>query len=320
MVCCSTRGSRFPGTNIRSHAYRTTLLQTKLVGRVLSGRFTTLGVEAGSCAAFTSGAFRLGLHLHVRDTAVACSLCGLKVFISWSGDKSRAVALALRDWLPGVINNVDPFVSSKDIDPGARWQAEVAGQLEQTNYGIVCVTRENQSARWLNFEAGALAKAVEVSRVVPLAIDLKPSDIEPPLGHFQAQEASEDGIHAIVRAINAACEPPLDSELLERSFTKWWTDLADKLQAIEQATPAPAGDTRTERELLEETLDVVRGLARANAESLPWADRFELERAARRGIPRIDDIDPARLQAAVAVLSETPRHWQPSNDEQADDK
>jgi hypothetical protein len=96
----------------------------------------------------------------------------MRVFISWSGETSRDVALALRDWLPGVINSVRPFVSTKDIYAGSRWQMEIAAQLEATNFGIVCVTRANQSAPWLNFEAGALAKAVESSSVVPLAIGL----------------------------------------------------------------------------------------------------------------------------------------------------
>ncbi len=197
----------------------------------------------------------------------------VKVFLSWSGDKSRAVALALHDWLPDMLKNVEPFVSSEDIDPGSRWQAEIAGQLESTSYGIVCVTRENQAAPWLNFEAGALAKAVESSRVIPLAVDLKPSDIEPPLGHFQAQPATEDGIHAVVRAINGACEPRLEDARLEKAFAKWWPDLKEKLEAIEQATPTPVGESRSDRELLEETLDTVRGIARA-AEPQLWADAF----------------------------------------------
>jgi hypothetical protein len=196
----------------------------------------------------------------------------MKVFISWSGEKSQKVALALDAWLPFVINNVKPFVSAQDIDPGVRWQTEIAEQLKDTNYGIVCVTGDNQSARWLNFEAGALAKAVESSRVIPLAVDLKPSDIEPPLGHFQAQEATEAGLHAIVRSINAACEPRLEDAKLDTAFDMWWPKLADELRAIEEATPAPAGNTRTERELLEETLDVVRGLARTASESSLWSD------------------------------------------------
>lgn len=177
----------------------------------------------------------------------------MKIFVSWSGDKSREVAIALREWLPPVINSVTLFVSSKDIDPGTRWQMEVAGELESTLYGIVCVTRANQSNPWLNFEAGALAKVVSTGRVVPLAIDLKPSDVKVPLGQFQAQPASEEGIRELVRAINAASESPLSSEVIEKAFAKWWPDLQQKLTAIEEnSSPSPTGETpeRTERELL----------------------------------------------------------------------
>ena len=126
----------------------------------------------------------------------------MKVFISWSGSKSQHVVEALREWLPDVINSVEPFVSSEDIHAGARWQRELASQLDLSNFGIVCVTRENQAEPWLNFEAGALAKAVDVSRLIPLAIDLKPSDVELPLGEFQAQPLSEEGLRAIVVSIN----------------------------------------------------------------------------------------------------------------------
>lgn len=100
----------------------------------------------------------------------------MKVFLSWSGEKSRDVAFALRDWLPSVINIVDPFVSARDIDAGSRWQGEIAEQLGATNFGVVCVTKANQLSPWLNFEAGALAKTVESSRVIPLAIKVEFDD------------------------------------------------------------------------------------------------------------------------------------------------
>ena len=187
----------------------------------------------------------------------------MKVFISWSGDKSRLVALALREWLPAVINTFEPFVSSKDIYAGSRWQAEIAKELGSTNFGIVCVTKANQGAPWLNFEAGALAKAVELSQVVPLAIDLKPSDITLPLGQFQAQAASKEGIEEILIAMNDACAPPLGEALLARAIAKWWPDLEAELAAINQRAPEQGEQhVRTDRALLEETLDTVRVLSR----------------------------------------------------------
>src|SRR4051812_30518439 len=106
----------------------------------------------------------------------------MKLFLSWSGDKSLTVTKALRDWLPYINTEIQPWISGTDIAPGERWSRELAEQLEAADLGIVCVTRENQSAPWLNFEAGALAKRLESSRVVPLAIDLRPSDVKQPLG------------------------------------------------------------------------------------------------------------------------------------------
>jgi TIR domain len=193
----------------------------------------------------------------------------MKVFISWSGDKSRSVALALADWLPGVINSVAPFVSAKDIYAGSRWQFEIATELDETNFGIVCVTKDNQLSSWLNFEAGALAKAVDSSRVVPLAIDLKPSDVQIPLGQFQAQPATREGIEAIVKSLNNASPSPLDEALLARAFATWWPQLESQLSEID-ARAAPSGaPVRTDRELLEETLNTVRGLAASSAVSPP---------------------------------------------------
>ena len=70
----------------------------------------------------------------------------MKVFLSWSGHRSHQVALALRDWLPSVIQSITPYVSSEDIDKGARWSTDIAKELEDSTFGILCVTKDNLEA------------------------------------------------------------------------------------------------------------------------------------------------------------------------------
>ena len=77
----------------------------------------------------------------------------MKVFLSWSGETSRAVACALRDWLPYVIQSVKPFVSTSDIEKGQRWSDVLSQELSSTAYGIICLTPFNVRSPWLNFEA-----------------------------------------------------------------------------------------------------------------------------------------------------------------------
>jgi hypothetical protein len=53
----------------------------------------------------------------------------VKVFLSQSGERNAAVALALKEWLPSVINAIDPFISVLDMDKGANWALKIAGEL-----------------------------------------------------------------------------------------------------------------------------------------------------------------------------------------------
>jgi hypothetical protein len=80
----------------------------------------------------------------------------MNVFIGWSGERSRAVALALREWIPNVIQAANPWMSEEDISKGSTWTSELVVQLGQACFGIICVTPENREALWLAFEAGAL--------------------------------------------------------------------------------------------------------------------------------------------------------------------
>ncbi len=81
-----------------------------------------------------------------------------KVFLSWSGDLSRQLAEELRSWLPGVLQFVRPYFTPDDVEKGAKWNSEISKELEESDVGILCLTRNNLDKPWIIFEAGALSK------------------------------------------------------------------------------------------------------------------------------------------------------------------
>ncbi|MFI7596671.1 hypothetical protein [Actinoplanes sp. NPDC049681] len=89
----------------------------------------------------------------------------MKIFVSWSKPISMKFAQLLREWLPDVIQEVSPWVSSEDIEKGQRWALEVGEKLDAISEGILCVAAENQHEPWLTFEAGALAKSLSNGKV-----------------------------------------------------------------------------------------------------------------------------------------------------------
>jgi hypothetical protein len=186
----------------------------------------------------------------------------MKVFLSWSGEPSRRLAEALRDWLPAVLQAVEPWMSAADLDKGSRWSAQVAGELEQAKVGILCLTRDNVAAPWVLFEAGALSKTLTETYVCPYLLGLRPSDLRGPLVQFQAAEANETDTRRLLATINTVLgASALSERALDRAFATWWPNLAKTLESL--PTGKPSGrPARSERDLLEETLTLVRELAR----------------------------------------------------------
>ena len=69
----------------------------------------------------------------------------MKTFISWSGNLSKQIAAELNDWPPKVIQAIKPFYSSDDIGIGNRWFSEVETKLSSADFGILCLTKENNT-------------------------------------------------------------------------------------------------------------------------------------------------------------------------------
>jgi hypothetical protein len=181
-----------------------------------------------------------------------------KVFIGWSGERSKKVALELRAWIPKVIQRVEPWMSEQDIQPGALWLRELIGQLRETHFGILALTQQNMREAWIHFEAGALANSVEESFVCPYLIDIeKGTDLTGPLTQFQARRADKEGTLALLGGINQTLgESKLAETTLFQTFERWWTDLEKVIATLPKEQVS--AQKRSDRELLEEILQKVR--------------------------------------------------------------
>jgi hypothetical protein len=188
----------------------------------------------------------------------------VKVFISWSGPASKVVAEALRYWLPMVIQSVTPWMSAEDLARGLRWSAELTHQLETTQVGIVCVTRDNLSAPWLLFEAGALSKTTNATFVCPYLLNVEATELTGPLAEFQASIADRDGTKRLLRTINSAPgnAQMLSEKQLDDIFHVWWPKLEPLLTRFDDSRTAEPKQMRTDRDMLKEVLELLRAMTR----------------------------------------------------------
>lgn len=190
-----------------------------------------------------------------------------KVFLTWSGTKSKQLSQALREWLPQVIQNLDPWMSDSDLDKGSRWVSEISGQLEQAQMGIICLTPENVENPWINFEAGALSKQLERSRVCPYLLGLSHSDLTFPLAQFNAAIADSHETLKMLQSMNKMMgEYGLPEQTLNSSFTMWWPEFETRINQITKDDATVPKPKRTTQDMLEEILNAVREESRWHAD------------------------------------------------------
>lgn len=218
----------------------------------------------------------------------------MKIFISWSGSKSQEVAKILKQWIPCVIQSVEPYFSSADIDKGARWSTDIAKELQDASFGILCVTKDNLSSSWLNFEAGALSKSIEQSKVCPFLVDLKPSDItDSPILQFQMANATREDVFKLFKSINLNLgDSKLNEDVLSTTFNTFWPKIEEALKSVSSITDVANAAKRESKDVqapIEEILELVRyqhKMLKSPEELLPAEYLLEILKRANRKLPR----------------------------------
>ncbi|MEM7760598.1 MAG: toll/interleukin-1 receptor domain-containing protein [Cyanobacteria bacterium P01_A01_bin.40] len=189
----------------------------------------------------------------------------MKIYISWSGERSKSVARILRELISVALQNVDIFLSTNDINSGASWVEIHSQWLTEADVGILCLTSDNINNPWISFEAGALYSSGKT--LIPFLLDLSSADLDLPLAALQTVSFSKFGIKSILQELNRRLDNPQKPEYISRVVDKLWSDFLKEIKSI----PPPSKETnlekdtlgtglKSERDLLYELLERVKNL------------------------------------------------------------
>ncbi|MBO0930000.1 toll/interleukin-1 receptor domain-containing protein [Fibrella aquatilis] len=186
----------------------------------------------------------------------------MNLFISWSGDDSKAIAQLLKNWIPKILQAVKPYFTPSDIEKGAKWETEITKKLNECNIGIICLTSENKEKPWILFEAGALSNKLDKSKVCPLLFGLSNSDLTGPLATFQTTIFVKDEFKKLMQTINNQLGDNVLAdntfqELFDTFFPKLESDVSSILSKTNALKISPS-PVRSDRDILDEILELTR--------------------------------------------------------------
>lgn len=164
----------------------------------------------------------------------------MKIFISWSKESGNVVAVALKEFIQEVFGerqNLQVFVSSQDIYAGERWFDKIADEISKARVAIICLTKENENSKWLNFESGAIAFNKENAIICPFLADIDKLENENPLNNYQITLNKMDHIIKLVEAINREGKFRLEKNQLTTLVKKPFASLQKKIKALKFASP-----------------------------------------------------------------------------------
>jgi hypothetical protein len=169
----------------------------------------------------------------------------MKIFISWSKEKSRHLAEVLQSWLGSLFNDkIEVWFSSTDIEKGRMAMEEIENALLSSDHGIFCFTKNNLREPWIMFEAGAIFKRTENKQERPLIWSIlfegEPNSLkDTPLKHFQATKFTKKDMHDLVKSIHNRMATPVfaTENRLEENFDLHWEKLNNDIKgALEHSS------------------------------------------------------------------------------------
>lgn len=167
----------------------------------------------------------------------------MKVFLNWSGEESRRIASLLRDWLPEVINALEPWLAADSFGRENRWLEVNAGPFSEAGMIVACVTTANAGEDWKSLDPSKFELSIAES--APLLVLLLVAGVDAASLRNVPDGASvirldRSGLKLLAEKLNSLADQPTDYDVLGRRFEGLWPRLEQCLPTIEVF---PEGDS-----------------------------------------------------------------------------
>ena len=222
-----------------------------------------------------------------------------QIFLSWSGELSRQIAIALQKWIHVVFESLHAWVSDTDIALGARSIKSIEESLDKSIGGLLILTVENQTSPWVNFEAGALSRQFESrdGRVIPLLIDATHmGQLKAPLNVFQGQMLTREGMLRVVEVLFEMVGR--DKSFASSRMDAYWATLESEVERLraDYAGPIPSEEPVRLNDLQDQLTRIERMLT--DRPDAPQISTVEMERMLRHVISHQLHERPTNAQEA----------------------
>ena len=161
----------------------------------------------------------------------------MKVFISWSGKRSGDIAQIMVEWFEAIFpTGLDLWCSSDDMRPGVLSVTQILDELQRSDQGIFCFTKDNTRSLWMMFEAGAISKKSDMDSDLGVNTIIFEGDVdclkETPLEHFQHTLFNKVSMIKLFKKVNASINATyrLGEKILERNFNTQWNIYHNKIK------------------------------------------------------------------------------------------
>ena len=159
----------------------------------------------------------------------------MRIFIGWSGEIGRNVALILGRWLKALFPDIEISTPLDDIMPSWVFVLQDADELKTADYGLICVTKDSVQSSNLYFRAGALSANVDY--FTSFLFDVVLSELDASLRAFQSVTDSKDDLWNFVLELASILnknrtENSINPDNLKKMFDLIYPALREELDEL----------------------------------------------------------------------------------------